>query len=198
MSLRSIWERLEEKAVQITQRMQDHFEARTRRHILLTQKYCKRLEAAFRELSGLVEQGQHHDASKFAEPELTPYVWLTWRYKCKDDGVELALPPGMEARIVAATEHHILTNSHHPEAHGMQRDHLINTQDRDKPPAQMIDATRMGLLDMAEMCADWCAVSEERGNTPREWADKNVGVRWAFAPRQRDFIYAMIDVAWGR
>lgn len=193
-TVRAMLEALEGAADMET--MREHFLKRTRRHIALTQKYCARLEAAFPELAGLEERAVRHDASKFAEPELTPYIWLTWRYKCKDDGTTLTLPPGMEERIVQATEHHILGNAHHPEAHGTQRENLINTQDRDKPPAQMIDATGMGLLDLAEMCADWCAMSEERGNTPRAWADQNVNVRWRFAPGQVRQIDRMIDAAW--
>ena len=69
---------------------------------------------------------------------------------------------------------------------------------RDKPPEEMIDATKMPDLDIAEMVADWCAVSEERGNTPKSWADKNVNVRWKFTDEQSDLIYEIIDAVWGK
>jgi hypothetical protein len=136
-----------------------------------------------------------HDASKFEAPEYDPYVWLTWRYKCKDDGIPCVLPTGMEARINAATEHHILGNAHHPEAHQKRRSGLLNTADRDLPLREMIDATAMTVLDIAEMVADWAAMSEERGNTARAWADQNVNVRWRFTAAQVDFIDRLIDVA---
>jgi hypothetical protein len=190
--VRSLLEQLENV---MTEEMEQHFIARTRRHIALTQKYCVRLEERDPNLAGLSARGLVHDASKFEAPECEPYIWLTWRYKCKDDGVPCVLPPGMEARINAATEHHILTNAHHPEAHQARRSGLLNTQDRDKPPREMVDATRMGALYIAEMVADWAAMSEERGNTARAWADQNVNVRWRFTPAQVALIDRLIDVA---
>jgi hypothetical protein len=175
--------------------MELHFVARTRRHIALVQKYCVWLEERDPNLAGLAARGLVHDTSKFEDPEYEPYVWLTWRYKCKDDGMPCVLPPGMEARINAATEHHILANAHHPEAHQARRSGLLNTQDRDKPPREMVDATHMGALDIAEMVADWAAMSEERGNTARAWADQNVNVRWRFTPTQVALIDRLIDIA---
>jgi hypothetical protein len=175
--------------------MFQHFEARTRRHIGAVQEYCIRLEQRVPGMDGLATRSLSHDASKFAAPEHIPYVWLTWRYKRKDDGVSLALPPGVEAQIVAATEHHILANSHHPEAHGARREHLINTRDRDKPPKEQVDATGMGPWDLAEMVADWAAMGDERGNTARAWADQNVNVRWRFTPQQVALIDHLIAAA---
>ena len=52
----------------------------------------------------------------------------------------------------------------------------------------MIDATKMPDLDVAEMVADWCAVSEERGNHPKTWADKNVNVRLKFTDDQKKIL----------
>jgi hypothetical protein len=47
------------------------------------------------------------------------------------------------------------------------------------------------------MCADWCAMSEELGtNSPKNWADKNVNIRWKFSPRQVKLIYDIIDKIW--
>ncbi len=188
---------LEQLAATPTEAMVRHFEERTRRHISAVQDYCVRLEEQGPELDGLAMRSLSHDASKFAAPEYIPYVWLTWRYKCKDDGVPCVLPPGMEVQIGAATEHHILGNSHHPEAHGARRTGLLNTSDRDKPPREMIDATGMGVLDLAEMVADWCAMGDERGNTARAWADQNVNVRWRFTPAQVVLIDRLIAAAQG-
>lgn len=185
---------------EITDEMIAHYERRTRRHIGLVQRFSKLMVSGDPMLWPLMERSIRHDATKWAEPERTPYIWLTWRYKCKDDGVECVLPNGMEERIREATLHHILTNAHHPESHlpeGAERDRLLNDKDRDGIPDEVIDATGMGYMDLGEMVADWCAMSKERGNTPREWADKVVGKRWGFTQRQEGIIYRMIDLAWG-
>jgi len=182
-----------------TPEMDKHFRTRTDRHIALVRKYCGKLASVPMHLDGIIERGEVHDDSKYAEPEMTPYIWLTWRYKCKDDGTECVLPSGYDGaggKIAKATEHHILANAHHPEFHQGRTDELLNPADRDKPPAKIVDATKMSELDIAEMVADWCAMSEERGNTPREWADKNVGVRWKFTPSQKALIYKLIDSVW--
>jgi len=176
--------------------MKRHFVERTERHIALVQKYCRLLEDAWDGLDGLIERGEEHDAGKFDEPELDPYVWLTWRYKCQDDGVECQLPEGMDDAIKAATQHHILNNPHHPEYHQLETLDVLNEEDRDGPAERPIDGSGMGVLDIAEMVADWMATSEERGNTPRGWAEENMGVRWVFTPEQEDLIYALIDSVW--
>lgn len=183
---------------EITKEQENHFLNRTHLHIKLVQKYCVLIEKAFPYLLGLIDRGVEHDLSKFEEIERLPYIWLTWRYKCKDDGKECNLPEGMGEKIDKATEHHILTNSHHPEYHQESTESLINPRDRDKPPEKKIDATRMSTLDLAEMVADWCAMSEERGNTPKEWAKKNINVRWLFTEEQENFIYKMMDAVWAK
>jgi len=180
----------------IDQEKKEYFINRTNKHISLVQKYCKKLEDEWPELEGLIKRGKKHDTSKFEDDELIPYIWLTWRYKCEDDDVECHLPEGMEDEINEATKHHILNNRHHPEFHQDKTENLINEDDRDKPPKKAIDATKMEDLDIAEMVADWCAMSEERGNTPHEWADKNVGKRWKFTKDQEELIYTLIDSVW--
>ena len=50
--------------------------------------------------------------------------------------------------------------------------------------------------DIKEMVADWCAMSEEKGNTPKEWADKVVNKRWKFTSEQTKLIYTLIDKCW--
>ena len=177
--------------------MQAHFEKRTKRHIQLVQKYCKHIYERTVGFGGIIGRGEVHDESKYGDDELEPYVWLTWRYKCIDDGMECKLPDGMEDKIHEATKHHILNNRHHPEFHQKETSGLLNNDDRDKPPSKIIDATKMTDLDIAEMVADWCAMSEERGNSPRSWADKNINIRWKFTKKQTKIIYDLIDLAWG-
>lgn len=183
------------KAVSMKE-MKAHFEKRTNRHIELTQKYCGIIAKKKSKLSKLVDRGKVHDQSKYGQFELEPYVYLTWRYKCADDGTECKLPEGMEGKIHEATKHHILNNRHHPEFHQGKTTGLLNKEDRDKPPSEMVDATGMTDLDIAEMVADWCAMSEERGNSPKSWADKNVNIRWKFTRKQTKLIYELIDIAW--
>ncbi len=135
-----------------------------------------------------------HDDSKWEDPEYTPYVWLTWRYKCKDDGIELELPDGMDERIQKATWHHITVNKHHPEYwdDNASFESNLNSKDRDKPPENPVDATKMDDISLAEMVCDWNAMGLERGNTAESWADKNVNVRWLFTDDQVENIYKWI------
>jgi hypothetical protein len=177
-----------------TDAMIKHYEKRTNNHIGIVQKYCEKLSDMYSD--DIIKHGEYHDKSKFDEPEFIPYVFTTWRYKCKDDGVEFKCSPEMEERMKEATEHHIKNNRHHPEYHTDKLNNLINTKDRDAVPDEMIDATKMSEIDIAEMCADWCAMSEERGNSPKEWADKNVNKRWKFTKEQSDLIYDLINKIW--
>jgi len=178
------------------QKMKDWFEKRTNKHIESVQKYCKKIADYDDRFKGLVEQAKDHDQTKFKDPEVDPYVYTTWKYKCKDDGTEFECPKEMEDKMTEATEHHIKNNSHHPEFHCDKETNLINENDRDTPPEEMIDATKMPDLDLAEMAGDWMAVSEERGNSPKSWADKNVNVRWKFNDNQKDLIYELIKEVW--
>jgi len=174
-----------------------YYEKRTHKHIHLVTKYCKKIAKydpdRFEELNKRIKV---HDDSKFKSPEYEPYVWITWMYKCKDDGIEFEIPESNEEDMFQATLHHVQTNSHHPEYHTEQRDDVLNKENRDQPPKKIVDATKMPDIDLAEMVGDWCGVSEERGNSPKSWADKNVGVRWKFSEHQKDLIYELIDAVW--
>lgn len=178
------------------QEMRDWFDKRTNKHIERVQKYCKKIEEYDERFKGLVEQAKDHDQSKFKDPEVDPYVYISWDYKCKDDGVDFKVPEGMGEKMNTATSHHVKNNSHHPEAHSEKEVDLINRKDRDTPPEEMIDATKMPDLDIAEMCSDWLSMSEEKNTNPRSWADKNVNVRWKFNDKQKDLIYELIDEIW--
>lgn len=176
--------------------MYEHFKKRTQMHINLVQKYCAKLDLYVNLDGELIARAEKHDVSKFGGFELIPYVHLTWRYKCKDAGVDFEVSDHMENMIAVATEHHVLNNPHHPEYYGNRRDSIINIEDRDAPPDEAVKIEGMPLIDLAEMLADWCSVSKERGNTPMEWADKNIGARWDFPDDQVDFIYNCLNVVW--
>lgn len=176
--------------------MKAWFEKRTKNHIEMVQKWCKKIEEYDNRFKGLVEQAKDHDASKFKDPEADPYVYTTWKYKCKDDGVKFECPEGMDEKMDEVTEHHILSNAHHPEHWCGRKKNLINKKDRDKPPSEIVDATKMPDMDIAEMLADWMSVSEEKGTQPKAWADKNVNIRWKFTNEQKDLIYELIKNVW--
>ena len=179
-------------------KMKEFFEKRTNKHIDAVKKFCKKIADYDEERFGkLVAQVEKHDQSKFKDPEIEPYIYVTWSYKCKDDGIDFDPPEGMDDKMNEATTHHVLNNSHHPEKHAGEDSNVINKEDRDNPVRdKIIDATKMPDLDIAEMVGDWCAVSQERGNTPKSWADKNVNVRWKFTDDQKDLIYELIDAVW--
>lgn len=185
--------------------MLDWFDRRTRNHISLVQKYCTKIDKYDHEkFKGIVERGKEHDKSKFEDPERDPYVLITWRYKCKKDKKDFSdcfkddkELKEAEEEMNKASEHHIRNNAHHPEYHTDQKGDFVNKKDRDKaPPDKMIDATKMGDLDVAEMVADWCAMSDELGDDPKVWADKNANVRWKFTDEQMDLIYELIEAIW--
>jgi len=181
----------------VKKKMEDWYKDRTQKHIDLVGKYCKKIAEYDEEFEELLDRLKVHDDSKWEEPEKSPYVFITWKYKCQDEGwdfEECSPPEDIDNQMGKATLHHITCNSHHPEYHADEV-HL-NSEDRDKPPEEMVDATKMPRLDVAEMVADWCGVSEEKGNTPKSWADKNVNKRWKFTDEQKDLIYELIEKVW--
>lgn len=179
-------------------RMKKWYEDRTNAHIKKVQKYCKKVADKF-DFPELIERGEIHDKSKWENPELDPYVFITWQYKCKDEGwdfEECNPPEDIEEKMEEATMHHITSeyNRHHPECHSESIS--LNKENRDDIPDTMVDATKMKDLDIAEMCADWMSMSEEKGGKPQGWAKKNVNVRWKFTDEQEELIYEILDEVW--
>ena len=186
----------EDEAPEITEEMTNWYKKRTENHINLVRKYCKKIHEVYGDrFDEILERAKIHDQSKYEDPEIIPYIFITWDYKCKDENVEFNIPEDIQDKMNEATEHHVKSNSHHPEYHSDQEE-TINREDRDKPPKELIDATSMPELDLVEMCADWSAMSEEKGGTPMEWADKNVNVRWKFTEDQVDLIYEVLNNIW--
>lgn len=176
--------------------MVDLFYKRTNNHVALVNKYAEiiyyRFEAVCAEL---VINARQHDASKYQAPEYVPYVYLTWGKQnnmdftgicetmpeCKIHGFHS--PEDINDAIHKATLHHVTTNKHHPEYHSPNAS--INTDDRDAAPAKIVVATAMDILSLAEMCADWAAMSEELGTDLVKWAYENIGTRWRFHSHQK-------------
>lgn len=160
-------------------RMVDHFERRTREHIVRVQSNALRLG-----IRGVIEQSNLHDLSKYEEPEYTPYLHISWRYRMKDMGREYVVDKDMEDRMYEATMHHIKSNKHHPEY--WSDEVYLNREDRNKASERIVDATGMDDVSIGEMVCDWVAMSQEKQNVndASKWIADNVNVRWKFDDRQ--------------
>ena len=178
------------------------FEDRTNYHISLVNKYLDKileLHDSRIDTTTLEKEQEIHDQSKFEEPEYTPYIELTWNYHLKDLGKKIKSSEEELKQIQQATFYHVKNNKHHPESWDEKSTiESINNKDRDKPPEQMVDATKMPLENIACMVADWCAMSEEKGTDPYEWCKNNINKRWKFKDKQIEFIYNLLDKIWKR
>lgn len=186
----------------ITQEMIDWFNKRTTNHISLVQKYISKIISihTFSEqgINILNHESNIHDETKFKEPEYTPYVKLSWQHK--DDNYKSYKKPGTldNKEINDATLFHIKNNKHHPEYWTDQEKNLVNKDDRNKPSPVIINATKMPLIYVVVMIADWMAMSEELKSSPYEWLKQNIGVRWKFNKNQVALIYKILDSCWGK
>jgi len=175
------------------------FESRTKMHISYVGQYCRKIAKKFPEFEELNKRAEIHDKSKWKEPERMPYIWLTLKFKCQNEGGKFEdynPPEDIDAKITKASEHHVKTNSHHPEFHCKRKTNLVNKKSRDSKTSQIIDATKMPRLDIAEMVADWCGMAKELDDHPKDWADKNVNKKWKFTDEQKFLIYQLIEAVW--
>jgi hypothetical protein len=167
----------------ITPEMQNYSDQRTQKHIDRVEKNYQELAAKF----NLNDQPRLHDDSKMNSlEEASPYVWVNWWYKCKREGHPIVLEPSVKAATDAATMHHILNNRHHPEFYS--EDPVKLGDNRDKLE-RAINIKEMPIEDVAEMVADWQAMSQElKTNTARDWFEKVDEKRWIFKQKNRDQI----------
>ena len=190
------------REVDFTPEQEKHFEDRTNKHINLVQEKAKMIVDAYPEYEDLLTQVEVHDASKFKEPERTPYISLTWRHKLENEKGEFDpmkdkgyKTPGMLSNEDEnqATLFHVRNNEHHPE-YWSKADANLDPNDRDKS-TKCLDASKMPDLAIAEMISDWAAMSEELGeNNPRGWYDKQKDVRWHFSEEQGKLIDKLLKV----
>lgn len=165
----------------------DFFKKRTNKHIERVQNAAKKIVDKHDEYKKLLEQVKDHDASKFEEPEMTPYVKLTW-IKKEDPDAEVD-----DDDISEATLHHIKNNKHHPEYHNKNQAN-IDDEDRDDFE-ERITTYKMDDISIAEMVADWQAMSEElKTNTAREWYDGIKDERYKFSEEQDKLIDKLLKV----
>jgi len=182
----------------------DYFLKRTHLHIGLVQAAAAKIAEVYPEEFGeLVKQTADHDASKLQDPELTPYIEITWRHKLEKENDEFDpikdkgyKPPGKldKKEEDAAVLHHIKNNSHHPEywlADQSKANLGVDTDDSIK----CVDASRMPPINLAEMVADWQAMSEELGtNTVKEWFNKVRDTRFSFTKDQEALIDKLLKI----
>lgn len=170
-----------------TKEMLDFFYSRTRKHINNVVKYLRIIYNLDQERFKLLPMRELlHDISKYYEPEFTPYVFLTWKYHCKDIKKEFNISDEMQKSIDEASLHHIKNNRHHPEFF----DESVNSSsNKDK----LVDATGMGELDLAEMVADWCGMSAELGGDPVDQAKKEIGIKFKLNNKQTKFVYTLLS-----
>lgn len=181
--------------------MKEHFDARTKMHIGLVNKYLVEIASlCLPEIDNDLLFEDSHDASKFEEPEYTPYLHVNWKHKMRDEGKTYSPSKEIEDSMHFATYHHVKNNKHHPEFWDYKTTpDSINPRDRDKAPDKIVDGTKMPLTHVAQMVADWTAVDEEKSKvkgrySAKDWADKNVNIRWKFTPQQVELIYKIIGL----
>lgn len=174
----------------------NYFYERTKKHIDRVNKYIDKIYLSNpTKYKELLKRKDTHDLSKYQNPEYEPYVLLTWKYKCKDENKKFNLPKEIENQIHQATFHHIKNNRHHPEYHDPNTTNdSLNQNDRDEVPEKIVNAINMSNIDIAEMVADWLAMSEEKGTNPYDWAEKNINKRWKFTDSQINQIYKLLKL----
>lgn len=176
---------------------EDFFNDRTKKHMDLVSKQLDKIIALDDpriDNSILEKEKIEHDQTKLREPERKPYIDITWFHRMKMLDGKYGTPENIKDAMQQATFHHVSTNKHHPEFWDKGVNiNSINRADRDAPPKKAVDATKMPLSCVACMVADWLAMSEELGTNAKEWADKNIGIRWKFNDKQKKLIYDLID-----
>ena len=192
---------IKEQTEKSLNKLKQHFHQRTTMHINFVKKYANKI-LLNKDISKLINTDAFlkdvttHDSSKFEEPEYTPYLFITWEYKLKRSGVKIEFSDALRDKMHKATEHHVLTNKHHPQYWSPVKTNIINKYDRDMPTSQIIDATTMPLEYVAHMTCDWMAMSEELNDNPFDWANKNINIRWKFTKEQTTFIYLILNKIW--
>ena len=181
--------------------MKDWFYKRTKNHIEGVKKYCQKIyNYDIERFEDILENSKNHDELKLQEPELTSYIIITWDYYCNDNNIKFDIPEDIRKNLYKATEHHVLNSKHHPEYWQDRKENIldINSRDGSTMPIGILNGTKMPDIYVAEMCADWMAMSEERNNMPQEWADKVVDKRWKFNEHQVKLIYELLNNIWSK
>jgi hypothetical protein len=92
--------------------------------------------------------------------------------KITDRQMQSAEPAPQDEKIVVR-----IRTSYWCDKRGIHIKKSINTL---RKPAKIVDGTMMNPLDICEMVCDWLAMAEEKGTNAKDWANKNVNIRWQF------------------
>lgn len=149
-------------------------------------------------VSVISAEAKTHDHSKEIEPEYTPYILVSWRYKMREKDPKFDYSTLVQGLLTQATSHHVKNNPHHPEYWVSDNTNmpLINPTNRNKPLSKALDCTKMSTPYIFCMAADWVAMSIEKSNSPFEWYDKNVNVRWLFTSEQTALLHTILEYLW--
>ena len=169
-------DKISESEIKPDEELKQKFIERTKHHIELVNKYGAKIGRTF----------PKHDNSKLTEL-LDGYCYFS-----KPRG-ELTKAESELLDIVTLI--HITNSPHHPE---YWTDTPLSGFTRiNYTPHGTIDSTQMPEEYLEEMCADWSAVSFEKGtNTPFEWFNSVNGKRWKFTPEQQEFIIKTLHRMW--
>ncbi len=183
----------------ITQEMIDHALKRTTEHIKYVGDYLTSAITVYPQLiTKLLQRKLLHDASKALYPEYDAYIYINWKYHCRQHDIPFNVSDDIKNMMDTATFHHIKNNKHHPEYWDNDIIHNpVNKQNRYEPSNMIINGKLMPNISIIEMVCDWCAVSKEVAtNSPFDWADKNVNVKWSFNEPQIKLIYDTLNKIW--
>lgn len=150
---------------------------RTKKHVERVNKYAAKIGKSY----------PKHDDSKLNPDKLLDAYYIFSVPKEERTREE-------DANLDMATLIHITTAAHHPEY--WTPTNLTGFTRSNFTPNGIIDATEMPEEAMEEMCADWCAMSDEFENSPFDWFKKVNGSRWLFSQEQQDFILKTLDKMW--
>lgn len=163
----------------VTDDMINFFVKRTMKHINLVNDNVNKINKIIK-IDGLNDIAKEHDLDKFSYENIIPYIWMTEYYRCKNNNINFKYPDGIEELCDNASYRHCNNNKHHPE---FWNKHSNN-----------VDFCNMSYSSIVEMCADWAAMSQEKGTSLKDWVDNNVNVKWKFSPERTGFIYKLINI----
>lgn len=161
----------------ITQEMVSYFEERTHYHINKVNEYGKKIGRDY----------TFHDLDKMKDNLIAQYVILTWS---KKPDVNFLMTPELNQKIQQATFSHIKANEHHPE-------YWVEDVQLNSPEARnCIEPSKMPDEAILEMCADWCACSEENKSDPFDWFKQTKDKRWKWSEYQEKLILETLKKMW--
>ena len=181
--------------VEITEEMIQYSRDRTEGHIARVIALGEKLGFNF----------SQHDHTKFGSEIKEQYILIDNSFR-KD----LDPPVPYTKDMAEASFKHIKMEAHHPEYwdpmvmfnqnFGQNEPDTVKMEQLEDMPdnraAGITDASEMSVPAICEMVCDWCAMSQEVGGHPAEWAQKNIGVRWNFTDEQEELIFLLIRMLW--